>query len=65
MTIAQENAEAVMFARLVGEAEVGVEIALGGGEPGNGPAHALLVRLDVGERRAGHQNQRDVACMQM
>ena len=47
------------------DVEVVVEVAAERRHPFEFPAHALLVGLDLGERRARHHHQRDVALGEM
>jgi hypothetical protein len=42
-----------------------IEVAFVRGIPGNRPAHPLPVGLELLERRAGDEDQRRVACVQM
>src|SRR5919106_4225517 len=65
VAVAEEDAEAESLARVSRDAEVGVEVAAGRGVPRDRPAHALLVRLDVRQRRARHQGKRGVAGVQV
>ena len=62
--------EVVLGARgalLLGErdTEVEVEVVPQGGDPGEAPAHAPLVRLERVERRAGRAQHRHVAVGEM
>src|SRR5260221_5665245 len=57
VALAHKNAEAEGFAAVAGDAEIDIEIAAGRGEPRHAPAHALLIRANVGERRPRHQDE--------
>src|SRR5437868_4615852 len=46
-----------------GDAVIEVEIAVVRGDPLELPSHALLEGLDLGERRARHHYEADVACV--
>ncbi len=61
LVVADEDAEAVGFIFVGGEAEVLVEVGVFGGVPGEGPAHAFLEFFDVGERGEGDHAEGDVA----
>src|SRR5205814_5523007 len=65
VAVAQEDAEAERFPFGGRATEVDVEVIVRGGVPRQRPAHALSVRLDLGQRRAGHQGERHVARMEM
>jgi len=47
------------------DAVVEVEVALERGDPMEAPAHSLLVRGELGERRARHRDHRDVARLEV
>src|SRR5438477_10506321 len=55
VALTQEDAEAERFPFGGRATEVHVEVVVRGGVPRQRPAHALAVRLDLGQRRAGHQ----------
>src|SRR5262245_10436925 len=65
IALTEERAQAECLMSFSRQAEVAVEIAVNGGEPRDGPAHALPVSHDVRERRARHEDERRVACVQM
>src|ERR1700716_3214701 len=57
VAIAEEDAETEGLACVARDTEVDVEVAAGGGEPRHGPAHALLVTLNVRQWSARHQRK--------
>src|SRR5207244_1494774 len=61
VAVAEEHAQAECLAFVGGDAEVLVEVAAGRGEPGDGPAHALPVALDLGERGYRYKRKGRVA----
>src|SRR5262249_45052619 len=61
----QKDAEPETFALVGTDSEVVVEVTTERGEPGHGPAHPLLKRPDLGQRRARHQGERRAPGAQM
>src|SRR5438874_13154305 len=73
VAVAQEDAEAAILAVMVAvrlrrfrpDADVDVELALQRRVPRDGPTHPLSVRLDLRNRRAGHERKGGVAGVQV
>src|SRR5579863_1115541 len=61
LIVAQEHAKPVPLSLVSGHAEVAVEIAWPRRHPGDAPAHALSIGLDLCERRDRDEGERNVA----